>query len=365
MDLYNKRILIVKPSSLGDIIHTLPLAHALKRCQPSCRIGWIVHEVFSTIPAGDPAVDNVYPINILSTSDPRSGRMAFWHALRDTVRTYGELRRVFRREPYDLILDLQASFRSGLLGRANPAGIRIGFAGAKELNPLFQNLRIKVPPSTVHAVDKNLLFGTYLNCPSVQDDFQLYCSEHDDTKVDDFLAEQEVPVGSRLIYINPAARWKTKFWIPQRWADLCDRLIDEQHFQVVIGGSGKDKHYILTIAEKMMHRPVVTAGRLSLSETASLIKRSAAYVGLDSGPMHMAALAGIPVVVLFGPTHPERVGPYGGSGHTIVQARDVDCLGCRKRDCSLMSCMNTITVDDVYVAVLGLLGKCSPEEKIH
>ena len=362
MDLHNKRILIVKPSSLGDIIHTLPLVHALKRCCPNCRIDWIVHEIFAAIPENDPAVDSVYPINISSTSDPQSGHLAYWYAFRDTVRTLRELRRVFRQQPYDLVLDLQASFRSGLLGRTNPGGIRVGFADARELNPLFQNLRIKVPPSTVHAVDKNLLFSSYLNCPSSREDFRLYCSEHDDQQVDIFLAGQKVPEGNELLYINPAARWKTKFWIPQRWAELGDRLIEEHHFCVVFGGSAKDKPYISTIAEKMEHRPVVAAGRLNLAETASLLKRSAAYVGLDSGPMHMAAMTGIPVVALFGPTHPERVGPYG-SEHTIVRAQGVDCLGCRKRDCSHMGCMNGITVDGVYASVLRLLKKHTPEEK--
>ena len=364
MDLHNKRILIVKPSSLGDIIHTLPLVHALKRCWPSCRIGWIVHEIFSAIPENDPSVETVFPINISSTSDPQAGRLAYWHALVDTVRTLRELRRVFRQQPYDLVLDLQASFRSGLLGRANPRSLRIGFADARELNPLFQNQQIKVPSSTVHAVDKNLLFSTYLDCPSEPEDFRLYCSEHDDRQVDIFLAEQKVPEGSQLIYINPAARWKTKFWIPERWAMLCDRLIDEHHFRVVLGGSRQDKQYISTIVEKMVNLPIVAAGMLSLSETTSLLKRSAAYVGLDSGPMHMAAMTGIPVVALFGPTHPERVGPYG-SEHTIVQARDVDCLGCRKRDCSHMRCMNAITVDDVYASVLRLLGECSPKGKTN
>jgi lipopolysaccharide heptosyltransferase I len=354
MDLQNKRILIVKPSSLGDIVHTLPLVHAFKRCRPDCRIGWVVQQAFAAIPASDPAVDAVYPIRISSTSDPRSGHLAYWHAFRDTVRTYAELRRAFRQQPYDLVLDLQASFRSGLLGWANPGGIRIGFADARELNPLFQNQRIKVPSSTVHAVEKNLLFSSHLDCPSSREDFRLYCSADDEQRVDAFLAGQEIAEEVRLIYVNPAARWKTKFWLPERWAELGDRLIGEYHFQVIFGGSRKDEGYISTIAGKMVHSPVVAAGRLTLSETTSLLKRSAAYVGLDSGPMHMAAMAGIPVAALFGPTHPERVGPYGVE-HSIIQAPGLDCLGCRKRICSHMSCMKGITVDRVCGSLLRLL----------
>ncbi len=361
MDLRNKRILIVKPSSLGDIIHTLPLVHALKRCYPSCRIGWIVHESFSAIPESDPAVESVYPIRISSTSDPQSGRLAYWHAFRDTLRTLKELREIFKQQPYDFILDLQASFRSGLLGRSNPGGIRIGFGDARELNPLFQSQLIKVPSSAVHAVDKNMLFCAQMNCLSSQEDFRLYSSGFDDQKVDTFLTEQIASPKSELIYINPSARWKTKYWIPERWAELGDRLTGKHHFSIVFGGSRKDEQYIATIVEKMSHKPIVTAGEMNLAETVSLLKRSAAYVGLDSGPMHMAAMSGIPVVALFGPTHPERVGPYG-SEHEIIRARGVDCLGCRKRDCRHMNCMNSITVDSVYESVLRLLGKQPSKE---
>lgn len=362
MDLHNKKILIVKPSSLGDIIHTLPVVHALKRCFPTCRIGWIVHEAYADIPESDPAVDFIYPVNISSTSDPRSGSLSYYHAFKDTLRTLYALRKEFSKQPYDMILDLQASFRSGLLGRANPGGTRIGFADAKELNPLFQNNRIRIPDSIVHAIDKNLLFCSHLHCSVEKEDFRLHSSSVDDAGVDGFLASRQVAKDAEILYMNPAARWKTKFWFIERWAELGDRLMENKQFTVVLGGSKNDAPYLAEIQDKMNCIPVVTAGKLNLAETASLIRRSAAYVGLDSGPMHMAAMAGIPVVALFGPTHPERVGPYG-CDHMIVTAAGIQCLGCRKRDCSSMECMNGITVESVYTAAMRLLEKGGTGER--
>ncbi|RWX45993.1 heptosyltransferase-1 [Candidatus Electrothrix aarhusensis] len=121
MLLNNKRILIIKPSSLGDIVHTLPVAHAIKRCFPNCFIGWIAQQSFAPLLQADDSIDAVYPIQIPSTSDPQAGRWAFSKAFKATISTLQKLHREFQQKPYDLILDLHASFRSGLLGRTNPA----------------------------------------------------------------------------------------------------------------------------------------------------------------------------------------------------------------------------------------------------
>lgn len=354
MDLRNSRILILKPSSLGDIIHTLPLVHCLKRFWPDCHIGWVVQEAFARIVENDPAVDTVHVINIPSTSDPGSGRRAFVRAFKETRKTLSRLREVFQANPYDLILDLHASFRSGLLGRANPGGKRLGFAGARELNTFFQDQLIKVPRETEHALDKNLLFCNQLGCSVADEDFFLSGGDAAERRVKALLAGYGVTKEDRIVYIQATARWKTKFWFPERWAKLADQLIDKENVKVLFGGSAKDREYISSIEAKMVRTPVVTAGRCNLAETAALLGRCSVYTGLDSGPMHMAAMAGVPVVVLFGPTHPERVGPYGVE-HVIIKSGNLDCLGCRKRSCKDMTCMSNITTDIVYDSVARLL----------
>lgn len=360
MDLRDKSILIVKPSSLGDIVHTLPVVHALKRCFPDCRIGWIVQDAFTAILEQDPAVDRVYPITISSTSEPRAARLVYVRAFRETVATLRELRRLLRQTPYDLVLDLQASFRSGLLGLANPGGVRIGFADARELNPLFQHQRIPVPPECCHAQEKNLLFCSHLGCPASKKDFYLCTSVQADRRAGEFLVRYGVTDKDEVVYLHAAARWQTKFWQQEKWAALADRLARDG-LRVVFGGSGKDRDYLAPVVDRMAQASIVAAGELDLACSAALLKRSALYVGLDSGPMHMAALAGVPVVALFGPTHPERVGPYNVEFRVVRDTR-LDCLGCRKRSCAHLSCMEGISVDMVHEAALHLLRRTTSGE---
>jgi lipopolysaccharide heptosyltransferase I len=348
----NRRILIVKPSSLGDIVHTLPLVHALKRCHPICSIGWIVQQNFASLLVADNSIDRIYPIHIPSTSEPQAGRSAWLSAFRATLATLKSLRSQFRQEPYDLILDLHASFRSGLLGRCNPGGLRIGFGDAKELNSLFQDQLISVSAEVRHAQAKNLLFCQHLGISAVDEDFYLCSSEQDQQAAQAFLQEHGV-AERKIIHANPAARWQTKFWPQERWAELADRL-QGQGLSVVFGGSEQDRPYLERIASLMHSKAVIAAEELNLSQSAALIAQSALHIGLDSGPMHIAALAGVPVAALFGPTHPDRVGPYRVP-HRIIRTEGLSCLECRKRACTHLSCMNGISVSMVYEAALSLL----------
>jgi len=354
MDLNGKRILVVKQSSLGDVIHTFPLTHALKRRFPQCFIGWVTEQGYAPLVGQDDSVDRVHPMHIPSTSSPDSTWGSYGSALVASVRVLRDLRRAFAAAPYDLILDLHASFRSGLMAMMNPGGLRIGFKDARELNTLFQRRLIDVPANAVHAVDKNLLFAAHLDCPVAPEDFYLCSSAPDEERVAAFLSEAGIGPDNRIVYVNPTARWQSKFWLDIRWSELCDRLANAG-VRTVFGGSGNDAAYIQNIVRRMASSgAAIAAGRLSLTESVALMKRASAYVGLDTGPMHIAAMAGVPVAALFGPTHPERVGPYGVR-NVVVRAEDVPCLCCRKRACDHMSCMRGISVEQVFAAVMGLL----------
>jgi lipopolysaccharide heptosyltransferase II len=355
MDLAGKRILIVKPSSLGDVVHTLPVVHALKRCFPSCRIGWIVQESLRPILENDPAVDEIIPILIPSTSDPNAPKGIFLQAAGATVRTLAHLRRNFQSRPYDLVLDLHASFRSGLLALTNPGGLRIGFADAREMNTFFQHRRIAADPRKPHAVDKNLAFSDYLECPSAPEDFRAATGPAEREKARVFLEQAGMGATDRLVYANPAARWETKFWTVKAWAELADLFIGRGAARVVFGGGPGDAAYIGEIAKAMREPAVSAAGRLSLSESVALLERADVYVGVDSGPMHIAAFIGTPVVALFGPTDPAKVGPYG-AGHKVIRRNDLDCLACRKRSCNNRRCLEDITAEEVFRETVELKG---------
>lgn len=360
MDLSNKRILVIKQSSLGDIVHTLPVVHALKRHHPDCCIGWVVEQGLAEIVERDAAVDNVYPIHIPATSDPQAANGVYLRAFLATMQTLAGLRRAFRETPYDISLDLHASFRSGLLSLMNKGACRVGFKDAREMNTLFQHEHIRVPQRIDHALEKNLLFADHLHCPVAESDFFMTTSDADKRLATTFLLDHGITGKQRFAYINPTARWATKFWSAERWALLADQLLDAE-LKIVIGGSRSDRDYIRSITQLMTHPAPVAAGRLTLTQSVALIERAAVYTGLDTGPMHIAAMVKTPVVALFGPTHPERVGPYNVL-HRIIQAPNLDCLCCRQRTCSHMSCMRGITVEQVYQAVVDLLQEQEQEQ---
>lgn len=346
------RILIVKPSSLGDIVHTLPLAHALKRGLPDAHIGWVVDSAFQPLLAADPTIASLYPMHIPATSAPGAGRGVYGKALRALLATMRGLRAALRSRPYDVVLDLQASFRSGLLALMNPGGRRIGFADARELNTLFQHEGIRVPAGMEHAVDKNSLFAAHLGAPVREEDFFLASTDEAEAAVSAFL-QNEGLASEPWVYAQPAARWASKEWLPERWAELADRL-PAFGLQCVFGGSAADLPHLQRIAAGMRARAHIAAGRLNLVAAAALIRRARLYVGVDTGPMHMAALAAVPVVALFGPTHPERVGPYHTKSR-VLQAAGLPCLRCRRRLCEHQRCMRGISVAMVTRAVRELL----------
>jgi len=353
MDISGKRILIIKQSSLGDVVHTLPVAHAIKRKYPDCQISWVVEQGYAELVQNDPTVDTVYPIHIPATSDPQARKKVYWEAFWATITTLRQLRQTFKHRPHDIVLDLHASFRSGLLALMNPGGLRVGFKHARELNTFFQHQHVSVDPAIQHALEKNIAFNEFFSCPVEESDFHMFTSTEDIEEAGQFLRDQGIGDNQPVAYINSTARWESKFWDFKRWALLADQLV-ESGIGVVFGGSGNDLPYISSIIDQMDHTPVVAAGKQSLGQAVALIKAASVYVGLDTGPMHIAAMVKTPVVVLFGPTHPERVGPYKVE-HRVIQADDLDCLCCRKRSCAHMSCMKAITVEQVYKAVTAFV----------
>jgi ADP-heptose:LPS heptosyltransferase len=169
------------------------------------------------------------------------------------------------------------------------------------------------------------------------------------------LEESGVKPGDRIVYANPAARWATKYWTIQGWADLADLLLENRTARVVFSGSPSDVDYITEITKRMKHHPISAAGKVNLSEAVALLEVSDAYIGVDSGPMHISAFTGTPVIALFGPTDPAKVGPYG-DGHLIIMSDGVDCLACRKRSCSDRQCLEGITGQMVYSELKRHLG---------
>lgn len=353
MDLNHKRILVIKPSSLGDVIHALPLIHAIKRKYPSSYVGWVVQRNLKSLLEADPHIDEIIPIEIPSTSEPSAWIGTYFSSVIATVRSLRSLRKKFRDDPYDVILDLHASFRSGLMSIMNPRGFSVGFANAKELNTFFQSKLVHDSPDKPHAVDKILGFADFLELTVESADFDLFIGDSAMREARLFIDESGIKGAERIVYANPATRWATKFWNKRAWGELADRLINELNAKVIFGGGPSEIGYVLEIVSLMKQEPVIAAGRLTPIGAAALIKASDIYVGVDSGPMHIAAFVGTPVVALFGPTDPAKVGPYG-PGNVVVRVDGLSCLGCRKSVCSDRRCLDEISADRMFEEVQKL-----------
>jgi len=150
------------------------------------------------------------------------------------------------------------------------------------------------------------------------------------------------------VAVSPVAYWDTKLWDEAKFAAVCDRIVKELGLPVVFTGESPEGP-IARIRSLMEAPSASAAGETSLRELAALYEKASVLLTTDSGPMHLAAAVGTPVVALFGPTSPERTGPYG-EGHVVIR-KDMDCSPCFRKACETMECMKTIRVEEVFEAV--------------
>src|SRR3990172_8073616 len=327
-----RRILIVKPSSLGDIIHSLPVLWELRRLYPGAHIGWVVKEVWRDIIADNPLLDEVIVL--------KKGVGGFLSAVKN-----------IRKAGYDTVIDLQGLFRSGLMTILSGASEKIGFSNARELAHLFYNHKVAVPPGIMHAVERYLL--TIEKGPGERRglNFPLYVDIEDAEWVKGFMTENNLSQDRPLIAVNPSARWEKKRWPISSYAALINQLIQELKAGIIILGSKEDILLAEEISSLVSGRPAVAAGKTSLKTLTALLERVDLLVTNDSGPMHIAAALKTPVVALFGPTNPGLTGPYG-DGHIVIR-KEMECNPCLRRPCihGRPLCMEAITIEEVMEAV--------------
>ena len=347
------KILIVKLSAIGDVIHTLPALNALRARYPRSHITWLVEEAAADLVVGHRALDRAIISGrkrwIRQLKGPRRRQALaemrrFWRELRDTR--------------YDMIIDFQGLLKSGLLVCLARGERKIGFDKGmqhQEHSYLFLNERVPPVDMEVHALSRGLMLlgaigagarGVVYDVPMTAVDHRESASLLEHNRID----------GSRpLVAINPVALWETKLWLNDRFAVLADRMIEEMGVDVVFTGGPDDRPLVDGILVRMKAPAANLAGKTRLKTLAALYTRAALLVTTDTGPMHLAAAVGTPVVALFGPTAPWRTGPFG-EGHRVVRTAP-SCSPCFKRRCDghRCCCMRNISVEMVLDAVRQLV----------
>lgn len=360
-------ILIVKLSAIGDVVHTLPSLAALRQCYPAAHITWVVEEAAADLLAGHPALDRVIISRRKSwVKQLRNGRIA------SPLRELRAFLRELRERHYDLVIDFHGLLKSAVIVAASGGRRKLGYDSLQELSGLFYNEKIHEDMGK-HAVDRYLDFVNYLRCgsgdrepvpPARPPEFTLAIGEKERLNAAALLRRHAGTLGIEIrdgeagtvgafVAINPVAFWETKLWDDGRFAELGDRIRRELGIGVVITGS--DAERIERIVRRMETRAVNLGGQTSLRELACLYRQAALLVTTDSGPMHLAAAVGTPVIALFGPTDPVRTGPYG-PGHRIIRG-GMPCIPCFRKRCETGDCMRAITVETVFSAVKEILNE--------
>ncbi len=332
--LNHSRILLIKPSSLGDIVHAFPVLSAIKAQWPGAHLTWIVKRQWAELVERAEGVDRVWPVE-------------------GTVGRWLKQAWALRAERFDLAIDLQGLFRSGVLARLSGAPIRIGFANGREGSPWFYTRRVEVPTAEMHAVDRYLLVAAALGVPvQGSPQFRFKILDADMAMVRALFQRKGVSLDQPWIAMNVSARWPTKRWFPGSFAAVIDRLHQEGLGPVVVIGSADDRHDVEQLRTLTNSPFIDLTGAVPLGSLPALLSKAAAMITNDSGPMHIAAALGVPVVAIFGPTSAIRTGPYG-AGHRVLTA-SVPCRPCFSRVCRHtpeMECLQLVQPCQVLDAV--------------
>jgi len=343
-------ILIVKTSAIGDVIHTLPALNALRRKYPDARIDWLVEEAAADLVIGHKALDTVLVSRRKAwIRDLKQGRvLSAWRGFSDFVTR-------LRATEYDLLIDFQGLLKSGIFVGLARATRKVGFGkGMEHAECSYLFLNEPIPPVNMdqHAAIRELLLLKSIGIESEEIVFDLPVTDEQREKIEHLLVAEGIDPAKPLVAINPMTTWETKHWRNDRFARVADALLDKG-MAVVFSGGPQDVRGIAEIRGAMTGKAASLAGRTTLKELAALYERVTVLITTDTGPMHLAAATGAPVVALFGPTAPWRTGPFG-EGHRILRA-DIACSPCLKRQCDRgHACMTQITVDQVVQAALAV-----------
>lgn len=343
-------ILIIKMSALGDVIQALPVIRALKQGFPGARIDWLVEDGAAPIVRSHPGVDRVVVWRRGAWREAWRSPASWPEAAVEIRRTAAEL--LQRR--YDLALDLQGLLKSGIWMGLSRARRKVGYHNAREGSHIFLTERIQNGDPDLHAVERYLLLVEQIGGGRQTPEFGLSPSQEGIERLQEVLSKGGWEAGTPYAVLVPGARWKTKQWEAASFSQTAERIVRGLGLQVAVSGGPQDRPLGEMIIKGMRSPALNLAGSTDISALTALMAGASVVISTDSGPMHLAAAVGTPVVALFGPTAPWRTGPYG-KGHKVLRAA-VSCSPCFLRKCRTRRCMRQIGPEQVLDAVKDLLG---------
>jgi len=328
-----RRIALIKPSALGDIVHALPVLGALRTRFPAARITWVVNTAYEPLIRSHPDLTDTLPF------DRGMFKRGIWKSARYAVAFAAEL----RSRQFDLVIDLQGLFRTGLMCLATGAPVRIGFANAREGSRFAYTHRVRVPDAGhIHAVDRYWRVAEALGVGDVPKQFRVPLDDGEVAMVQAELAGLPRP----WIAVVPGAKWLTKRWPPAHFAELLNRASDHSGGTALFVGSGDDTALSLETIRGLRGESRDFTGKTTLPRLAALLASADVVVGNDTGPLHLAAALGRPCVAPYTCTRVRLHGPYA-NGHGSVETT-VACGGSYRKTCPNMVCMAELTPNRLW-----------------
>jgi lipopolysaccharide heptosyltransferase I len=334
-----QRILLIKPSALGDVIHTVPVLAKLRQRYPDARIDWMLTPGIADWIGHHPALSNVLLFDRKGIGRAGGG----WKSLARLVKQ-------LRAGSYDLVIDLHGQLRSAFFTAVTGAPVRIGFdrprkknqtsarnlpeaayrhgwTGAREISWIAYSHPIPIPTLEAHAVDRYLWLGEMLGLPAGPPDFHVPIPQTAADRISEILAQNKI-AGRPLLTLGAGTVWETKHWRPEGFADVAKHFLAKGWAVALIGSAG-DRQACAAVAA-LSPGVVDLSGQTKVSELAALIQHSSLCITNDSGPMHLAVAVDRPVLGIFGPTDSLWIGPYGRP--EAVVSLNLPCSPCYLRD---------------------------------
>jgi heptosyltransferase-1 len=342
-----ENILLIKPSSLGDVVTALPALSALRRSFPQARIRWLIRPEFAPLIEGHPHLDEVilFDRKLLAKAwySPVAGRSLMSLVSR------------LRQSRFDAVLDLQGLFRTGLLAWLSGCRQRFGTRW-REMAHLCYTTSIPPRHEWIHVVDYYLKLVEAMGASDLRAEFVLPEKPAPAAAARDLLSRQGLN-SERYAIVIPGSAQISKCWPPERFAGLVDRLTSEHGLTVAATGSKSESAMIEKVRSLAKHPLANLAGQTSLPELVEVLRRAKLVVSNDTGPGQIAAALGRPLVMMFSWSNPLRVGPYGRP--QCVVARDTDKRGLASRSRNPQHSIRHITLDEVYAKVIEQLRRTS------
>jgi lipopolysaccharide heptosyltransferase I len=342
----NREILIIRLSSIGDVIHCTPVAEALKAAWPDCKITWLVGEVCADLIKYNPYIDE-----IMVWSRERFDKHLRSYEFNQAFTLWRDLQKQLATKVFYAALDIHGLFLTGMIARQVKTSRRIGMRDAKELNPLF--MTDTADPIGKHIAERYLGVLTSLGISPDNREMTLIVPEEAKQFAQNYLKKENVRPQDKLAVLVPGTTWSTKNWPPEFFAATAERL--NKDFKILLCG-GKNECLMGNEITAKAGVPIInTIGQTSLLEMAALLERATVVVAGDTGPLYMAAALKVPTVAIFGPTNPATYALPGKQNVAICNQHS--CSFCHKTKCPNGNavCMRSVLPAQVVEGVYHVL----------